>query len=112
MILGGIAPDVGVGSGSQAARQLPPDIELHIGVAHEQRLRVGIDGDELHALEAVLDHPVDGVDSAAADADDLDDRQVVVRCCHGRKLLDRGGAGLGSDGVFEIDANSHPQVDS
>jgi hypothetical protein len=33
-------------------------------------------------LEADLDHPVDGVDTAAADADDLDDGEVVLGCCH------------------------------
>ena len=75
--------DVGVGAGTEAARELAADVELDVGVAHEQRLRVGVDGDELDALEADLDHAVDGVDAATADADDLDDRQVVLRCCHG-----------------------------
>src|SRR5438874_2572011 len=37
-----------------------------------RRLSVGIDGDELHALDAGFDHAVDGVAAAAADADDLD----------------------------------------
>jgi hypothetical protein len=59
------------------------DVELDVGVGHQQRLRVGVDGDELHALEPDLDHPVDGVDTATTDADDLDDRQVILRCCHG-----------------------------
>jgi hypothetical protein len=35
-------------------------------------LRVGVDGDELDALKALFDHPVDGIDAAAADADHLD----------------------------------------
>jgi hypothetical protein len=51
---------------------------------HQQRLRVGVDGDELNALQTVLDHPVDGVHAAPADADDLDECQVVLRCRHVR----------------------------
>jgi hypothetical protein len=82
VVLGGVAPDVGVGAGTEAAGELAPDVELHVGIAHQQRLGVGVDGDELDALEAHLDHAVDGIDAAAADADHLDDRQVVVRRCH------------------------------
>ena len=37
-----------------------------------QRLQVGVDGEELDALDLGLDHAVDGVDAAAADADDAD----------------------------------------
>ena len=44
----------------------------------QQRLRVRVDGDELDAAEAELDHAVDGVDAAAADADDLDHGEVVL----------------------------------
>ena len=36
-----------------------------------QRLGVGVDRDELDALEVLVDHAVDGVAAAAADADDL-----------------------------------------
>ena len=31
--------------------ELPADVELDVGVAHEQRLGVGVDRDELAALE-------------------------------------------------------------
>ena len=82
VVLGGLAADVGFGAGAEATGELAADVELDVGVAHEQRLRVGVDGDELDALEADLDHPVDGVDAAAADADDLDDGQVVLRSSH------------------------------
>ena len=85
VVLGGLAADLGVGAGAEAAGELPADVELDVGVAHQQRLRVGVDGDELDALEPDLDHPVDGVDAAAADADDLDDREVVLRCRHGAR---------------------------
>ena len=83
MVLGGLPADLGVGAGAEAAGELAADVELDVGVAHQQRLGVGVDRDELDALEADLDHPVDGVDAASADADDLDDGQVVLRCCHG-----------------------------
>ena len=76
-------PDLGVGAGAEAAGELAADVELDVGVAHEEGLGVGVDRDELDALEPDLDHPVDGVDAAATDAHDLDDGQVVLRCCHG-----------------------------
>ena len=85
--LGGAAPDLGVAAGAEAAGEVTPDVELEVGVAHQQRLGVGVDGDELHALQAGVDHPVDGVDAAAADADDLDDGEVVLgRADHQRDL--------------------------
>ncbi len=77
-VLGGLFPDFGVGTGTQPPGRLASDVELDVGVGHQQRLGVGVDRDELHALEALLDHPVDGVDAAAADPDDFDDGQVVM----------------------------------
>src|SRR3954447_25385440 len=87
MVLRGLLADLGVGAGAEAPGELPADVELDVGVAHEQGLGVGVDRDELHTLEPDLDHPVDGVDTATADADDLDDRQVVLCCCHGLPAL-------------------------
>src|SRR6185437_14627 len=60
----------------------PADVELDVRVAHQQGLRVGINRDELDALESLFDHAIDGVNAAPADSDDLDDRQIVLRCCH------------------------------
>ena len=82
VVFGRVLADVGVGARAEATGQLAADVELDVGVAHEQRLCVGVDGDELNALEADLDHAVDGVNTATANADDLDDRQVIVRRCH------------------------------
>ena len=76
------AADLGVGARAQTAGELPPDVELDVRVAHEQRLRVRVDRDELNALEPLFDHPVHGIDAAPSDTDDLDDRQIVLRCCH------------------------------
>ncbi len=86
VVFGGLAPHLGVGASAKAAREFAADVELDVGIGHEQRLRVGVDGDELGALEAHVDHAVDGVDAAAADADDLDRGDVVLRCGHGLPL--------------------------
>ena len=118
VVLGGLLAHLGVGAGAEAARQLAADVELDVGVGHEQGLGVGVDGDELDTLEADLDHAVHGVDAAAADADDLDDRQVVLRSCHGGCLSFCAGRGPGPrvrpapaaarDGAG---FNLHPQVE-
>ena len=50
VVLGGLLADLGVGAGAEAAGQLAADVELDVGVAHEQRLGIGVDGDELDAL--------------------------------------------------------------
>ena len=63
------------------------DVELHVGVRQQQRLRVGVDRDELDALQAGVDHPVDGVAPTAADTDDLDDREIVLRSAEHQALF-------------------------
>ncbi len=80
ILLGRAAPDLRVAARAEPTGELLADVELELRVTHEQRLGVGVDGDELHAFEAGVDHPVDGVDAATADADDLDDGQVVLGC--------------------------------
>jgi hypothetical protein len=71
------APDLGARAGAEAARGLRPDVDLQVGVAHQQRLGVRVHRDELDASDAGVDHPVDGIGAAAADADDLDHCQEV-----------------------------------
>ena len=90
-LVGRAVADLGVGAGAEAARELAADLQLDVGVAHLERLRVGVDRDELDALQAGVDHAVDGVGAAAADADDLDDRQVAARvhCSPVRSSSDR-----------------------
>jgi hypothetical protein len=83
VVLGGARTHLGVGAGAEAPGELAADVELDVGVAHQERLRVGVDRDELDTLESDLDHPVDGVDTTTTDAHDLDDGQVVLCCCHG-----------------------------
>ena len=76
-LLRGGEPDGRIGARAEAPGSRRADVHLHVGVAHHQRLRVGVDRDELDPGQAGVDHPVDGVRAAAADTDDLDDREVV-----------------------------------
>ena len=108
VVLGGLAADLGVGAGAEAAGELAADVELDVGVAHEQRLRVGVDGDELHALEADLDHPVHGVDAATADADDLDHCQVVLWGCHVRLSFLVAAKGWGRTVRWRVELHRGP----
>ena len=50
------------------------ELELLLGEAARERLRVGVGGDELHPGHAVADHVVHRVTARAAHAHDLDDR--------------------------------------
>ena len=68
-----------VGARAEALGDRAADVHLDVGVRHRERLGVGVDGDELHPANAGVDHPVDGVGAAAADAHHLDHRQVVAR---------------------------------
>ena len=69
-----LAADLRIGAGSATAGELAADLQLDLSSRDAQRLFIGIDGGELHALDAGLDHAVDGVATAAADADDFDPR--------------------------------------
>ena len=77
-LLRGGEAHLGVRAGAEPARRLGADVDLHVGVRVEQRLRVRVDRDELDAGEPGLDHAVDGVRAAAADPDDLDHCEVVA----------------------------------
>ncbi len=65
-------PDFGVRAGAEALGEVVADRKLDVRLAGLKRLDVGVDGDELDALEACVDHPRDRVRAAAAGADDLD----------------------------------------
>jgi len=72
VILGGLLSDLGIGAGAETPGQLTAHVQLHVCVTHQKGLGIGVDGDELHALETDFDHPVDRIDAASANADDLD----------------------------------------
>ena len=76
-VLGGLAADLGVGAGSEAAREVAADVELGRRVRVAELLHVGVDRDELDLGNSRIDHPVDGVQPGAADTDDLDVRHVA-----------------------------------
>src|SRR5690606_30028379 len=59
---------------AQPAGQLLPDLDLDPALVRLQRLSVGVDRNELDALEVFVDHPVHGVAAATADADHLHER--------------------------------------
>ena len=71
VLLDRLAADLGPRPGPESAGQLAPDLDLDVRLGDRERLRVGVDRDELDPAELVLDHAVDGVAAAAADADDL-----------------------------------------
>ena len=73
------AANLRVGTGTEAAGEFASDIELHVGVTHDERLSVRVNGDEFDATKTELDHAIDGVDATTTDTDDLDDGEVVVR---------------------------------
>ena len=77
-LLGRREPDVGVRASAEPARRLRADVDLHVGIRVEQRLRVRVHRDELDTGEARLDHAVDRVRAAAADTHDLDHCEVVA----------------------------------
>ncbi len=54
------------------------DVQLQVGVRHLERLGVRVGRDELHAGQTGIDHPVHGIGSTAADADDLDDCEITA----------------------------------
>ena len=83
MIVGRLATNVRISTRAESAGQFATDIQLDVGIAHEESLSIGVDRDKLHALETDVDHPVDGVDAAAPDPHDLDHGEVVLRCSHG-----------------------------
>ncbi|MCU1420401.1 MAG: hypothetical protein JWN36_52, partial [Microbacteriaceae bacterium] len=59
MILGGATADLRIRSGPEAAGDLATDVELDVGIAHQQGLCVRVDGDEFDPAKAELDHAVD-----------------------------------------------------
>ena len=78
MVLGSLPSLIRVGSGPQPSSEVPADIELNVGVAREEGLGIGIDGEELDSLESRLDHAVYGIATSAAYPHDPDHGEVVL----------------------------------
>ena len=79
LVEGRLVADPRIRSGTEAAGHLAADVERHIRVRGLQRLKVGVDREELDARQLRLDHPVDGVDAGAADAHHPQDGLVGAR---------------------------------
>src|SRR5258706_587009 len=79
MRLGGVPADIRIAARTKTPGEVTADVELDVGVAHQKRLRIRVDSDELDTLEAGIDHPVHGIDATPADADHLDDREIILR---------------------------------
>ena len=56
-------------------------MHLDIGIRDRECLSIGVDGNKLDAADALFDHSIDRVGTAAADADHLNDGKVVVDLC-------------------------------
>src|SRR4029079_13571419 len=74
----GLATALGVSARAEAARDRATDLQLGRGGIAIQRLGVGIHDDELHALEAEVDHRIDRVAAGAPAADHLDASLVFL----------------------------------
>ena len=77
VLLGRALPNHRIGSCTEPAGQLVADADLVRGVGLEERLRVRVAGDELHAHHLGADHPVDGITATATHSDDADQREVL-----------------------------------
>ncbi len=70
--LGRACADLRVGACAEAVGQLLTDGQFRGRIRLLEHLCIGVDGYELHTLDVGVDHTVDRVVSAAADADHLD----------------------------------------
>jgi hypothetical protein len=73
-LFGGSAPDLGLRARAEALGDLQAHLDDALRLGRGQRLRVGVRDHELNALQARLDHVVDGVAAGAADTEDGDVR--------------------------------------
>src|SRR2546428_8187266 len=74
ILFDGLAADFRPRPGAEPARQLFADLDFDIGFVVEERLSIGIDRNELDSAHVLVDHSVQGVAAAAADADDFHPR--------------------------------------
>jgi len=77
-LVGGFLADFGIGAGPESAGDFLADLDPIAGIGPHQRLVICVDRDEFDALHIAVDHAVNRVASAAADAYDLDGRKVIV----------------------------------
>jgi len=66
---GGGAADIGLGTGAETFSRRHAHLDDAFGPRHGQGLGIRVGDDEVDALEAGIDHVVDGVAARAADAE-------------------------------------------
>ncbi len=92
-----LRPISGLAAGSESVGQLDAELNLNRSARKLERLHVGVRNQELHALQGCVNHAVDGIAAAAADADHLDlcvvawifvelDSNVLVFDCLHRRI--------------------------
>ncbi len=82
MVFRGGATHLRVRACAKTTGRFTADVELCVCIGKQQRLTIRVDGDEFDALQAFFDHAVNRVDATAADTDDADHGEVVVRRGH------------------------------
>lgn len=99
----GLTADFRIGACAQALGDVGTQLQLQLGAAVLDRLRVGVGGDEFHAIDVGVHHVRNRVATAAADADDLDHRVGShlfdqFKMCHVSVLFDavNGESGMGN----------------
>ena len=65
--------------GTEASGGVAPDVELQVGVRHDEGLGVGVHRNELHTAHTGLDHAFYGVDADTTHTDHFDDGQIGMR---------------------------------
>ena len=81
-----LAADLRIGAGAESLGDVAADLQRGLDLRGLQRLRIGVDADEVHAFDPAGHHVRDGVAAAAAHADDLDHSALAV-CVHQFKHL-------------------------
>jgi len=76
-LFGGLASNLRVAAGAQAARQLIPNTDASLGFAEQQSLRVGVDRDEFDPPQPFFNHAVDGITATTADPDHLNAGEII-----------------------------------
>jgi hypothetical protein len=77
VLLGRGSADLGVCPGAKATGYLTADVQLDIGIAHQQCLGICVQGDELHPAHAGVDHAVDRIHPAATDTHHFDNCEIT-----------------------------------
>jgi hypothetical protein len=82
--------DLGIRAGAEAFRELAADLQLGRGQRCAHRQNVGVRDHELDALDACLNHSVDGVPTTPAHPDDFDPGRKLVIFHHDRQVARAG----------------------